>query len=64
MMQAPSGDFFTQRGGALFYRFARHELILEATLGFDLNANVVVKAQNALVFELQKFHKNSPTLLT
>jgi hypothetical protein len=38
MMQAPSGDLFTQRGGALFYSLARHELITQATLSFDLNA--------------------------
>jgi hypothetical protein len=49
VLQAASGDLFTQRGGALFYGLARHELISEATVSFDLNANVVVKAQNAFV---------------
>jgi hypothetical protein len=61
--QTASGDLFSQRGGALFYGFARHEFISENALSFDLNANVVVKSQNAFVFKLRKSHRNSPTPL-
>jgi hypothetical protein len=63
VLQTAPGDLFAQCGGTLLYGLARHEFVSEPAFRFDLNANVVVKAQNAFIFKLRKSHKSSPTLL-
>jgi hypothetical protein len=49
MLQTPPGDLVAQQGGVMPNCIAGHESMSEATIGFDLTANIVVKPQNALV---------------
>jgi hypothetical protein len=62
-LQAPSGDLVTQRRRAPLYGIAGHELMWKASFRFDLTANIVVKAQNALVVQISNSHELSPTPL-
>jgi hypothetical protein len=59
VMQAPLDNFVTQTRRVLFYGTPGGELVLRASVSFELVANIIIKAQKAFVSQVFKRHDTS-----
>jgi hypothetical protein len=60
VLQSPFDHFFAQGGRVLFYSKSGREFVFQASVGVDLVSNIVVKAQNAFVVQINNSHELSP----
>ena len=60
VLQSPFDHFFAQGGRVLFYSRSGREFVFQASVGVDLVSNIVVKAQNAFVVQINNSHELSP----